>query len=73
MARRGRRLRRRNAQRPSSASKTISSKLIREILASESWDGVPPTEVMFAGAPKDDDHAHGAPGGGMGGMAGMDM
>ena len=31
------------------------------------------TEVMIAEAPKDDDHAHGAPGGGMGGMGGMDM
>jgi hypothetical protein len=26
------------------------------------------TEVMIAEAPKEDDHAHGAPGGGMGGM-----
>jgi len=25
-------------------------------------------EVMIAESPKDDDHAHGAPGGGMGGM-----
>jgi chaperonin GroEL len=31
------------------------------------------TEVMIAEAPKDDDHAHGAPGGGMGGMCGMDV
>jgi len=31
------------------------------------------TEVMIAEAPKDDDHAHGAPGGGMGGLGGMDM
>src|SRR5471032_2085884 len=31
------------------------------------------TEVMIAEAPKDDEHAHGAPGGGMGGMGGMDM
>ncbi len=33
------------------------------------------TEVMIAEAPKDDDHAHGGgmPGGGMGGMGGMDM
>src|SRR6186713_3327450 len=31
------------------------------------------TEVMIAEAPKEDDHAHGAPGGGMGGMGGMDM
>jgi chaperonin GroEL len=30
------------------------------------------TEVMIAEAPKDDDHAHPAPGG-MGGMGGMDM
>jgi chaperonin GroEL len=31
------------------------------------------TEVMIAEAPKDDDHAHGGPpGGGMGGMGGMD-
>ena len=28
---------------------------------------------MIAGAPKEDDHAHSAPGGGMGGMGGMDM
>jgi chaperonin GroEL len=32
------------------------------------------TEVMIAEAPKDDDHSHGGmPGGGMGGMGGMDM
>ena len=31
------------------------------------------TEGMIAEAPKEDDHAHGAPGGGMGGMGGMDM
>jgi len=31
------------------------------------------TEVMIAEAPKDEEHAHGAPGGGMGGMGGMDM
>jgi chaperonin GroEL len=31
------------------------------------------TEVMVAESPKDDEHAHGAPGGGMGGMGGMDM
>ena len=31
------------------------------------------TEVMIAESPKEDDHAHGAPGGGMGGMGGMDM
>src|SRR5271156_3944524 len=31
------------------------------------------TEVMIAEAPKEDEHAHGAPGGGMGGMGGMDM
>src|SRR5882724_7176412 len=31
------------------------------------------TEVMVAEAPKDEEHAHGAPGGGMGGMGGMDM
>jgi chaperonin GroEL len=31
------------------------------------------TEVMIAEAPKDDEHSHGAPGGGMGGMGGMDM
>src|SRR5712692_7353785 len=31
------------------------------------------TEVMIAESPKDDEHAHGAPGGGMGGMGGMDM
>ncbi len=31
------------------------------------------TEVMIAEAPKDDDHAHGMPPGGMGGMGGMDM
>jgi chaperonin GroEL len=33
------------------------------------------TEVMIAEAPKDEDHAHGGgmPGGGMGGMGGMDM
>ena len=33
------------------------------------------TEVMVAEAPKDEDHAHGGgmPGGGMGGMGGMDM
>jgi chaperonin GroEL len=30
------------------------------------------TEVMIAEAPKDEEHAHGAPGGGMGGMGGMD-
>jgi len=30
------------------------------------------TEVMIAEAPKEDDHAHGAPGGGMGGMVGVD-
>jgi hypothetical protein len=28
---------------------------------------------MIAESPKDDEHAHGAPGGGMGGMGGMDM
>ena len=31
------------------------------------------TEVMIAEAPKDEEHNHGAPGGGMGGMGGMDM
>ncbi|MBS0375548.1 MAG: chaperonin GroEL [Proteobacteria bacterium] len=31
------------------------------------------TEVMVAEAPKDEEHAHPAPGGGMGGMGGMDM
>jgi len=31
------------------------------------------TEVMIAESPKEEDHAHGAPGGGMGGMGGMDM
>ena len=31
------------------------------------------TEVMIAEAPKDEEHSHGAPGGGMGGMGGMDM
>jgi chaperonin GroEL len=31
------------------------------------------TEVMVAESPKEDEHAHGAPGGGMGGMGGMDM
>src|SRR5688500_4338685 len=31
------------------------------------------TEVMIAEAPKEDDHQHGPPGGGMGGMGGMDM
>jgi chaperonin GroEL len=31
------------------------------------------TEVMIAEAPKDDDHGHGMPQGGMGGMGGMDM
>jgi chaperonin GroEL len=31
------------------------------------------TEVMIAESPKDDEHAHGTPGGGMGGMGGMDM
>jgi chaperonin GroEL len=31
------------------------------------------TEVMVAEAPKDDDHGHGMPQGGMGGMGGMDM
>jgi chaperonin GroEL len=31
------------------------------------------TEVMIAEAPKDDDHGHGMPAGGMGGMGGMDM
>jgi chaperonin GroEL len=31
------------------------------------------TEVMIAESPKEDEHAHGAPGGGMGGMGGMDM
>jgi chaperonin GroEL len=32
------------------------------------------TEVMIAEAPKDDEHSHGGPpGGGMGGMGGMDM
>jgi len=31
------------------------------------------TEVMIAESPKDEDHSHGAPGGGMGGMGGMDM
>jgi chaperonin GroEL len=31
------------------------------------------TEVMIAEAPKDDDHGHGMPPGGMGGMGGMDM
>src|SRR5277367_3603708 len=31
------------------------------------------TEVMIAEAPKENEHAHGAPGGGMGGMGGMDM
>jgi chaperonin GroEL len=31
------------------------------------------TEVMIAETPKDEEHAHGAPGGGMGGMGGMDM
>jgi hypothetical protein len=28
---------------------------------------------MIAESPKEDEHAHGAPGGGMGGMGGMDM
>ena len=28
---------------------------------------------MIAGAPKEDDHAHSAPGGGMGGMGGMNV
>jgi chaperonin GroEL len=28
---------------------------------------------MIAEAPKEDEHSHGAPGGGMGGMGGMDM
>ena len=31
------------------------------------------TEVMIAESPKEDEHAHGATGGGMGGMGGMDM
>jgi chaperonin GroEL len=31
------------------------------------------TEVMIAESPKEDEHSHGAPGGGMGGMGGMDM
>src|SRR5712672_3165816 len=31
------------------------------------------TEVMIAESQKEDEHAHGAPGGGMGGMGGMDM
>jgi len=31
------------------------------------------TEVMIAEAPKDDEHGHGMPPGGMGGMGGMDM
>src|SRR6202789_2232116 len=31
------------------------------------------TEVMIAESPKEEDHAHGAPGGGMGGMGCMDM
>src|SRR5450631_1136934 len=31
------------------------------------------TEVMIAESPKDDEHANGAPGDGMGGMGGMDM
>jgi chaperonin GroEL len=31
------------------------------------------TEVMIAESPKEEEHAHGAPGGGMGGMGGMDM
>jgi len=31
------------------------------------------TEVMIAESPKEDEHTHGAPGGGMGGMGGMDM
>src|SRR5229473_841021 len=31
------------------------------------------TEVMIAESPKEDEHAHGAPGSGMGGMGGMDM
>jgi chaperonin GroEL len=31
------------------------------------------TEVMIAETPKEEEHAHGAPGGGMGGMGGMDM
>jgi chaperonin GroEL len=31
------------------------------------------TEVMVAEAPKEEEHAHGMPGGGMGGMGGMDM
>ena len=31
------------------------------------------TEVMIAESPKDEEHSHGAPGGGMGGMGGMDM
>src|SRR5712672_161751 len=31
------------------------------------------TEVMIAEAPKEEEHAHPAPGGGMGGMGGMDM
>ena len=31
------------------------------------------TEVLIAEASKEDDHAHGVPGGGMGGMGEMDM
>jgi chaperonin GroEL len=31
------------------------------------------TEAMIAEAPKEEEHSHGAPGGGMGGMGGMDM
>jgi chaperonin GroEL len=31
------------------------------------------TEVMIAEAPKDEEHSHPMPGGGMGGMGGMDM
>jgi len=31
------------------------------------------TEVMIAETPKEENHAHAAPGGGMGGMGGMDM
>jgi chaperonin GroEL len=31
------------------------------------------TEVMIAESPKEEEHSHGAPGGGMGGMGGMDM
>ena len=41
------------------------------------WEGVAglllTTEVMIAEAPKDEEHSHAGPPGGMGGMGGMDM